>query len=91
MKIHPMWDTYPELQMELEKTVELIEKNIKIRNKEIEATILALIHSGGKLLRPAYSLLFSRFGPDQDAEKARAVLSCFRNLTHGNLNPRRYC
>lgn len=49
MKIHPMWDTYPELQMELEKTVELIEKNIKIRNKEIEATILALIHSGGKL------------------------------------------
>lgn len=85
MKIHPMWDTYPELQMELEKTVELIEKNIKIRNKEIEATILALIHSGGKLLRPAYSLLFSRFGPDQDAEKARAVAAALEILHMATL------
>lgn len=85
MKIHPMWQEYPELQNELEQTITLIKKNINIRNKDIESTIINLINSGGKLLRPAYSLLFSKFGPEQNPEKARAVAGALEILHMATL------
>ncbi|MGX7418886.1 polyprenyl synthetase family protein [Carnobacterium gallinarum] len=85
MKVHPMWQEYPELQVELEKTLALIKKNINVRNKDIEATIIELINSGGKLLRPAYSLLFSKFGTEQNPEKARAIAAALEILHMATL------
>lgn len=62
MSIHPMWDNFPEIKGDLAWSYRLIEKKIRIRNKDVEATLYDLLHSGGKLLRPAYAILFSRFG-----------------------------
>ncbi len=59
MKIHPMWDDYPTIRSELVATNHLIEKNITIKNQAIREEILKRLLSGGKMLRPAYSLLFS--------------------------------
>lgn len=73
MNVHPMWDEYPALREELAATLSLIDKSITIKHPEIRARINELLSGGGKMLRPAYSLLFSQFGAERDKEKARAV------------------
>lgn len=73
MNVHPMWDEYPALREELAATLSLIEKSMTIKHPEIRARINELLSGGGKMLRPAYSLLFSQFGTERDEEKARAV------------------
>lgn len=85
MKIHPLWEAYPELKSELEATVNLMENSITIRNKDIEKTIIELIHSGGKLLRPAYTILFSKFGSKPDSEKIQAVAAALEILHMATL------
>lgn len=81
MAVHPMWEPYPELKSELEKTVQLMHNSIHLRDKEIEKTLLNMIHSGGKMVRPAYTLLFSKFGSKHDPERARSI-AAFVELLH---------
>ena len=78
MKLHSMWQEYPALQADLSASLQLMEKSLKLKNKEVEQAILSMIHSGGKLLRPAYQLLFSAYGSDKDREKAVALAASIR-------------
>lgn len=85
MNIHPMWDAYPALRVELEATVALIEENITIKNPDIQERVKELLFSGGKLLRPAYSILFSQLIPERDAQKAHAVAASLEVLHMATL------
>jgi heptaprenyl diphosphate synthase len=62
VKIHSIWDNFPHIQALLLECLERIKEKTTIGNKEIENTVTDLIESQGKLLRPAYLLLFSRLG-----------------------------
>lgn len=62
MSIHPLWQAYPELQKELVETQKIMKQAVKIRNQEITAALQDVFQAGGKLLRPAYFLLFTHFG-----------------------------
>ena len=62
VKTHPMWNKFPNIQAHLLECLELIIEKISIENKEIEKTVINLVENQGKLLRPAYFLLFSRLG-----------------------------
>ncbi len=85
MNIHPMWDNYPTLKKDLNKTLELMSSAISLPNKEVEQTILDLFHSGGKLLRPAYLLLFSELGKDVDKKKSIALAAAMETLHTATL------
>lgn len=85
MRVHQMWDTYPELKNDLSKVLQLIESNIRVRDKVVENTIKDLIYSGGKLLRPAYSLLCSQIGPSKDKNRAIAVAAALETLHMATL------
>ncbi|BCA87018.1 geranylgeranyl pyrophosphate synthase [Enterococcus saigonensis] len=85
MKLHPLWQEYPALQPELRQTLTLMEDSIKLKNKPVAAAILSMIHSGGKLLRPAYQLLFSQFGPEQDRKKAVSLAASIEMLHTATL------
>lgn len=85
MKLHPIWQDYPDLQKELQATMRLMEKAVKLNNKPVEKAILALLHSGGKLLRPAYQLLFAQFGSNQDRNKAIALAASIEMLHNATL------
>ncbi|WP_297078926.1 polyprenyl synthetase family protein [uncultured Enterococcus sp.] len=85
MKLHPLWAEYPTLQTELKATRTLMESSIKLTNKEVEQAILTMIESGGKLLRPAYQLLFATFGPDQNRDKAIAIAASIELLHTATL------
>jgi heptaprenyl diphosphate synthase len=56
------WDKYPSIKPELEKVVQTMKENAKNREKSIETSILDLINSGGKLLRPGFVLISGKFG-----------------------------
>ncbi|MEG0772412.1 polyprenyl synthetase family protein [Clostridium sp.] len=79
MKVNKMWDKYPELKKDLEGVLSLMDKSIKCKDKKIENSIKELIYSGGKLLRPAFSLISSRFGTFNE-EKSRSVAGAIECL-----------
>ncbi|MFQ7236208.1 MAG: polyprenyl synthetase family protein, partial [Enterococcus hulanensis] len=85
MKLHPMWQEYPDLAKQLTTTLELMENVVKLKNKKVEAAVLDMIQAGGKLLRPAYQLLFSQFGPDQDEKKATSLAASIEMLHTATL------
>lgn len=85
MKIHPMWDAYPPLKAELTQTLALMEKTIQLNNTEVQTAIIDMIQAGGKLLRPAYQLLFSEFGPEREEQKAIAVAASIELLHTATL------
>ena len=85
MQIHPMWEAYPELQSELVQTIELMDSRIHLRNKSIEHALIDMMHTGGKLVRPAYTLLFSTFGEDHDPSRARAFAAAIEVLHMATL------
>ena len=85
MNIHPMWDQYPTIKNDLKKTLELMSSSINLPNKEIEKSILELFHSGGKLLRPAYLLLFAELGKKTDTKKSIALAAAMETLHTATL------
>jgi heptaprenyl diphosphate synthase len=56
------WQEYPTIQKDLECVAEIMRKEVKCQEKSIESSLLELIESGGKLLRPAFLLLSGGFG-----------------------------
>ncbi|MBO0462298.1 MULTISPECIES: polyprenyl synthetase family protein [Enterococcus] len=80
MKLHQMWRDYPTIQMELNQTLKKMESVVRLKNKPVEEAIKETIHAGGKLLRPAYQLLFAQFGPEQDREKAISLAASIEML-----------
>ncbi|OTP06958.1 polyprenyl synthetase [Enterococcus sp. 10A9_DIV0425] len=80
MKLHQMWADYPTIQDELSETLKKMEQVVRLKNKPVETAIKETIHAGGKLLRPAYQLLFAQFGPEQDREKAISLAASIEML-----------
>lgn len=85
MKLHPMWQEYPDLAKQLTTTLHLMEDVVHLKNKKVESAVLEMIHAGGKLLRPAYQLLFSQFGPEQDEKKATSLAASIEMLHTATL------
>jgi len=85
MEPHEMWTSYPSLKKDLQKTLTLMSESISLPNKDVEAAILGLFHSGGKLLRPAYLLLFSEFGTKIDKKKTIALAAAIETLHTATL------
>ncbi|MGX6962091.1 polyprenyl synthetase family protein [Vagococcus xieshaowenii] len=85
MNVHPLWNQYPSLKKELEQTLTLMATSINLANKEVETAILDMINSGGKLLRPAYLLLFSQFGKKRELNKMMALAASMETLHTATL------
>lgn len=64
-----IWSKYPELNKELNDVLSLMRKSVKCKDKKIESSILELLEGSGKLLRPAFVLIGSKFG-DNDKSKS---------------------
>lgn len=83
--VHPMWNEYPDLRDELTATLSLIEQHLTINNKDVQDKIKEMLASGGKLLRPAYTLLFSQLATDRNVEKSRALAAAVEVLHMATL------
>lgn len=78
------WDRYPSLKIDLELVTEIMKSNVKNREKAIEEALLDLINSGGKLLRPGFLLISSRFG-NYERDKACSLAAVIEMLHMATL------
>lgn len=85
MTLHSMWDAFPILQKDLTKTLDIMENSLHIQNKDVEQAIIEMIHAGGKLLRPAYQILFAQFGTEKDENKILAMAAAIEMLHTATL------
>ncbi len=68
------WNEYPVIKTEINDIKNIIAKNAKCKDKIIEGSILELLESGGKMLRPAFTVIASHFG-DYNKERTHALAS----------------
>ncbi|RDY25417.1 polyprenyl synthetase family protein [Romboutsia weinsteinii] len=68
------WSDYPIIEKEIDAVSSIIAKNAKCKDKVIESSILDLLNSGGKMLRPAFTIIASKFG-NYNEERSRALAS----------------
>lgn len=74
------WTSYPTLSDQLNAVQDTMSRTINIKNDQTQQAILSLITSGGKMLRPAYLLLFSEFS--SLAQDKRIALASSIELLH---------
>lgn len=70
--VHKLWHQFPQVEAELKALQPYIVEAVKLPNQPIHDQILALLQSGGKLLRPGFFYLFSEFGDQHDDDVLRA-------------------
>ena len=78
--VHPMWMEYPELHEELKQVKARMHDAITIENEKIREAIWAVLESGGKMVRPAYLILFSMWNKDRPKEEVHAVAAALELL-----------
>ncbi|HEY0221373.1 MAG TPA: polyprenyl synthetase family protein [Lactovum miscens] len=74
---------YPKLASDLNKVKRLMKKSVIIKNQDVKDAILNIFNAGGKMLRPAYLLLFSEFSLLEDKQKVAlaAAIEMLHNAT----------
>lgn len=78
------WTSYPKLEKQLNTVQKTMSQAINMKNPKTQQAILALITSGGKMLRPAYLLLFSEM-TRLDDDKRIALASSIELLHTATL------
>ncbi|AKP67716.1 polyprenyl synthetase family protein [Companilactobacillus ginsenosidimutans] len=76
-----IWKEYPAMGKRIDRTTEFIHKSLDMRNEAI-AKMIKDLTSGGKMLRPAFFLIFSSFGPDKKTDKELIPLAASLELLH---------
>ena len=71
--MHKVWNQYPNIKEELKQVITLMDENANCKDKVIENSIKEMVHSNGKMVRPAFTILAGQFGKDYDAQKIRAL------------------
>ena len=77
------WSNYPDIQGEMDKVEELLERSLKSRRKIVEDTSIDLLRAGGKRIRPALVIASAKFG-EYDSDKVvpmAAALEMFHMAT----------
>lgn len=76
-----IWKEYPKMGKRIDHTTEFIHNSLDMRNEAI-AKMIRDLTSGGKMLRPAFFLLFSGFGPDKKTDDELVPLAASLELLH---------
>ncbi|MFA5524599.1 MAG: polyprenyl synthetase family protein [Tissierellales bacterium] len=82
--MNKFWNDYPALIEELNEVKSIIKQNIKSRESILEESISPMLENGGKMLRPAFLLLASRFG-EYDVEKTHNLAAVIEMLHMATL------
>lgn len=78
---HSIWKKYSQMGKKVDQTTEYIHHVVNIKNEEIRVMIEDLT-SGGKMLRPAFFLLFSELGPEKKPDSELIPLAASLELLH---------
>ncbi len=81
------WAKYPAIESELKTVSEIIERVNKSSESYLNASLDYLFLAGGKMIRPAFVLLGSAFGPEREnsSEKLRTLAASIETLHMATL------
>ena len=81
------WQDYPEIQNKLKDVQALMIERLKINNQEIEVVLQKFASRGGKMVRPAFFLLFAGIVPNgsKDEEKLIKIAASLEMLHSATL------
>ncbi|WP_068554919.1 polyprenyl synthetase family protein [Thermotalea metallivorans] len=77
------WSKYPNVQKEMDKVEDVLEKTVKTRRKIVEEASMDLLKAGGKRIRPALTIICAQYG-NYDSSKIvplAAALELFHMAT----------
>lgn len=80
-----LWRQFPRVAPQLEALQDYLLAAVQLGNQPIHSKILALLQSGGKLLRPGYFYLFAEFGQPTPTEQLQAGAAALEILHVGTL------
>lgn len=83
-KMIKFWNDYPAFIEELNEVKSIIKQNIKSRESILEESISPMLENGGKMLRPAFLILASRFG-ECDLDKIHNIAAVIEMLHMATL------
>ena len=77
------WNDYPIIDKQLDEVRNQIRKNSKCKDKVIQESIIEMLESGGKMLRPAFVIIASKFGEynEERTVAISAVIEMFHMAT----------
>ncbi|MFD1123767.1 polyprenyl synthetase family protein [Lentilactobacillus raoultii] len=70
--VHRIWHQFPRIQLKLIQLEPYLLKAVSLSNQPVHSKILALLKSGGKLLRPGFFYIYSEFGEPTPSNQLRA-------------------
>lgn len=62
-QLNPLWDQFPSMQRDLKTVRAIMVDNLTVQDTEIQTALTSMLTDGGKLLRPALTILIGRFFP----------------------------
>jgi len=80
-----LWRQFPQVAPQLTALQDYLLDAVTLTNQPIHSKILALLQSGGKLLRPGYFYLFAEFGQATPPERLQAGAAALEILHVGTL------
>lgn len=80
-----LWRQFPQVEPQLDALQDYLFQAVQLDNQPIHSKILALLKSGGKLLRPGYFYLFSKFGNQGSPAELQAGAAALEILHVGTL------
>lgn len=80
-----LWRQFPQVEPQLTALQDYLLRTVQLDNQPIHHKILALLKSGGKLLRPGYFYLFSTFGNATTPAQLQAGAAAIEILHVGTL------
>lgn len=82
--MNKLWEDYPHITEELQDIKRIIVDNVKSSEKEFDEAISPLVNAGGKMLRPAFLLLASKFG-EYDKDKMHNLAAAIEMMHMATL------
>ncbi|TGD18580.1 polyprenyl synthetase family protein [Levilactobacillus suantsaiihabitans] len=80
-----LWRQFPQVEPQLDALQDYLFQEVQLDNQPIHSKILALLKSGGKLLRPGYFYLFTKFGDQGTPAELQAGAAALEILHVGTL------
>ncbi len=64
IQLNAIWNDFPSIQSDLTEVLDVIQSELKAKNPAVQDALIEMITSGGKLLRPALTILIGQMTPN---------------------------
>lgn len=78
--VHSMWNEYPFLKQELTAIRQLMLESVQMGDEDIHQAIVTMLQQGGKMIRPAYMIIFANWSKNGNQQQVRAVAAALELL-----------